>query len=122
MHVDVHNAIAGHGVGGAGFTLNHPRGVSELKRLNWGMPMTLEERLGHVPGHGVGILPAKRLGFRHDANRTVYHLAAIALGHVSSNLFEVFTAPPVYSFACSAAPIADGATVLRLAPGHAVAV
>ena len=55
--------------------------------------MTLEERLGHVPGHGVGILPAKRLGCRHDANRTVYHLAAIALGHVSSNLFEVFTAP-----------------------------
>ena len=106
----------------SGFTLNNPRGESELKRLRWGMPMTLEQRLGHVLGHGEGCLPARRLGLRHDANRTVYHFAATALRNVSSNLFEVFTARQVCSFACSAAPIADGATVRRPAPGHAVAV
>ena len=80
--------------------------------------MTLEQRLGHVPGHGEGCQPARRLGFRHDTNRTVYHFAATALRNVSSNLFEVFTARQFCSFACSAAPIADGATVLTVAPWH----
>ena len=102
----------------SGCSLNHPRGVSQRKRVLWGMPMTLEELTGLVPGHGVGSQPAMRLGFRHDANRAVYHFGATVTGHVSSNLMEAYTARQVCSFACSAAPIADGVTVLKVAPGH----
>ena len=95
-----------------------PSGVSQLKRLRWGMPMTLHELTGLLPGHLVGSLPAKRFVVRHDANRTVYHIGATATGHVSSNEMEGLTARQVCSFACSAAPIADGATVLTIAPRH----